>query len=146
MLYQLGALQFQVAPFNVHEVTLQTGADFAAKDVVGMRRPREFVGEADSQLTLIGRLFPSKFGGLADLKHLQNMQAKGIPYHLTRGGGPDMNMEWWTIERVTERSTLLDRNGIGQVIEVEIVLMRSEKATAAQYARVFKDMFSRLFD
>jgi hypothetical protein len=38
MLYQLGSVQFEVAPVNVHEVSHEVGADFAAKDIVGAAR------------------------------------------------------------------------------------------------------------
>ena len=49
-LYQLGAIQFQVAPVNISEVSRETGSDFAAKDVMGAPRPREYVGEADERV------------------------------------------------------------------------------------------------
>ena len=39
MLYQLGALPIQVAPFNAHEVSETGEADYAVKPVVG-REPR----------------------------------------------------------------------------------------------------------
>jgi phage protein U len=87
MLYQLGAVQFEVAPVNIHEVSREVGADFAAKDIVGSPRPREFVGEADEKITLSGKLFPAHFRGLGGLAGLESMARGGQPQMLVRGDG-----------------------------------------------------------
>jgi phage protein U len=86
-LYQLGAIQFQVAPVNISEVSRETGSDFAAKDVMGAPRPREFVGEADERLTFAGTLFPQMFGGLSGIDALQSIARAGQPQMLMRGDG-----------------------------------------------------------
>jgi hypothetical protein len=70
-LYQLGAIQFQVTPVNISELSRETGSDFAAKDVMRAPRLREFVGEADERLTFAGTLFPQKSGGLSGIDALQ---------------------------------------------------------------------------
>ena len=76
-LYQLGAIQFQVAPVNISEVSRETGSDFAAKDVMGAPRAREFVGEADERLTFAGTMFPQKFGGLSGIARCNRSPAPG---------------------------------------------------------------------
>ena len=49
MLYQLGALPIQVAPFNAHEVSETGEAEYAVKPVVGREPPLEFVGEGGNE-------------------------------------------------------------------------------------------------
>jgi uncharacterized protein len=74
-LYQFGSVQFQVMPVNVQEVEHESGRDFASKDVVGARRPQEFVGPADEKMTLSGCVIPHKFDGLGGLSSLHAMAA-----------------------------------------------------------------------
>ena len=64
VLFQIGLLQVEVVPFNFDEYDVTTGADFAAKEIVGGPKPREFTGEADTELAFRGRLFPRVLGGL----------------------------------------------------------------------------------
>lgn len=123
MLYQLGLLTLDVVPFNTHEVDRVAGADHAAKDVVGTMRPREFMGEGEETVTLKGRLFPEKFGGLGGLSALDMMRKSGQPQLLIRGDGSVLG--WFVIEQVSEASTALDGQGIGKVIEVSIQLART---------------------
>lgn len=72
MLFALGYVIFEVYPVNVHEISGSVSADFAAKDVLGTRKPREFTGTGDAEKTISGRLFPEKFGGLDGLAALEN--------------------------------------------------------------------------
>jgi phage protein U len=129
MLYQLGNVQFEVAPVNVHEVAHEVGADFAAKDIVGAARPREFVGESDEPFTLSGKLFPAHFGGLGGLEALESMARSGQPQMFVRGDGTVFG--WFLIERVKSKSSFLDRLGVGKMIEFEIELQRSPNAASA---------------
>lgn len=130
MLYQLGTVQFEVFPVNIHGVDREVGADFAAKDIVGAARPREFVGEADGPASLSGRLFPQKFGGLGGLAALEAMARSGQPQMLVRGDGEVFG--WHVIEKVKSRSGFLDRRGVGRVIDFEVQLMKSPRAASAQ--------------
>jgi len=128
-LYQLGAIQFQVAPVNISEVSRETGSDFAAKDVMGAPRPREFVGEADERLTFAGTLFPRKFGGLSGIDALQSIARAGQPQMLMRGDGAVFG--WYVIEKVTDKHSYLDVAGVGRMIEFEIELVKSPNAASA---------------
>lgn len=123
MLYQLGLLTIDVTPFNAHAVDRSSSADYAAKDVVGTMRPREFTGEGEEQVSLKGRLFPEKFGGLGGLSALDMMRKSGQPQLLMRGDGSLLG--WFVIESVNESSTMLDAQGVGKVIEVTIDLART---------------------
>ena len=127
-LYQLGAIQFQVAPVNISEVSRETGSDFAAKDVMGAPRSREYVGEADERLTFAGTLFPQKFGGLPGIDALQTVARAGQPQMLMRGDGSVFG--WYVIEKVTDKHTYLDVAGVGRMIEFEIELVKSPNAAS----------------
>lgn len=129
MLYQLGAAQFEVAPVNIHQVKRQLGADFAAKDIVGAPRPREFVGEADEQITLLGKIFPAHFGGLGGLSAMEEMARGGQPQMLVRGDGAVLG--WYVIVKLAEQQSHLDQNGVGRLIEFEMTLMKSPTAASA---------------
>ena len=127
-LYQLGAIQFQVVPVNISEVSRETGSDFAAKDVMGAPRPREYVGEADERLTFAGTLFPQKFGGLSGIDALQAIARAGQPQMLMRGDGSVFG--WYVIEKVTDKQSYLDIAGVGRMIEFEIELVKSPNAAS----------------
>ena len=127
-LYQFGAIQFQVAPVNISELSRETGSDFAAKDVMGAPRPREYVGEADERLTFSGTLFPQKFGGLSGIDALQAIARAGQPQMLMRGDGSVFG--WYVIEKVTDKHSYLDVAGVGRMIEFEIELVKSPNAAS----------------
>ena len=61
VLFQWGPIQFQVFPFNVDNYAHHTGADWAKKEIAGAAMYREWVGEADEQITLKGKVFPHYF-------------------------------------------------------------------------------------
>lgn len=124
MLAQLGATTFEIAPFNMHATSHETGSDFAEKSVMGRRPPIEFVGEAPESWTVQGRLYPAKFGGLSNLETLQRQRKSGSALPFVRGDG--VVQGWVVIEKIAERSSYLDGDGVGQVIEIDIALKRSD--------------------
>ena len=129
MLYQLGAVQFEVAPVNVDRIERKVGADYAAKDIIGAPRPREFTGEADETVKLHGTLFPHRFGGLDGLSTLQAMAVAGEPQMLIRGDGYVYG--WYLIEEVSDKATFLDREGVGRVIEFDVSLFKSPRSASS---------------
>ncbi len=129
MLYMLGGISFEVMPLNIYEVTHETGADYAAKDVVGAFRPREYMGPADPKLNFKGRLFPHKFGGLPPLTALQAMAVAGIPQMLIRGDG--FVFGWYLIEKIEVGHGFIDAAGLGRMIEFDIDLVYSPRTAGA---------------
>ena len=123
MLYALGPLTFEVLPFNTHEVTRESGFDFAAKDIIDAPRPREAMGERDEHVTFRCTLFPGRFGGLEALDTLDQMRASGEAQLLIRGDG--LNQGWYVIIHVQEHASLLNAQGVGQQMEVSIELVKS---------------------
>lgn len=139
MLYALGPIDFEVAPFNTHEVERSHAADFANKDLLGRRRGHEFVGDGDETLSFSCKLFPHKLGGLNQLQILDALRASGSPQMLMRGDGSPLG--WFVITRVRERSTYLDRKGVGRMIDVDIELMRDDPPSAADYVSSLFNLF-----
>ncbi|MGV1352778.1 phage tail protein [Klebsiella pneumoniae] len=128
MLCQLGALQFTVAPFNMHEYDHEAGATFAAHEVIGRMPSLEFVGEAPETWSIRGRLFPQRFGGLDELAVLHAMRRGGSAQFLMRGDG--IPMGWVVVERVQEKASYLGSDGVGRVIEFEIQVKRADGPSA----------------
>ncbi|ACI92727.1 putative tail protein U [Afipia carboxidovorans OM5] len=128
MLCQLGATQFTVAPFNMHETEHEAGASFASHEVLGKMPTLEFVGEAAETWTIRGKLFPKRFGGMDELSVLHAMRRSGASQFFMRGDG--IPMGWVVIERVVERSSYIASDGVGKVIEFDITLKRADGPSA----------------
>ncbi|MBI1649886.1 phage tail protein [Hyphomicrobium sulfonivorans] len=126
MLAQLGGTTFEVAPMNFHELSRDAAADFAEKAVMGRRPPLEFVGEGPETRTITCRLFPAKFGGLSSLEGLHKQRASGKAQPFMRGDGAALG--WFVIERISERDSYIDAHGVGQIVEVDISIKRSDAA------------------
>lgn len=122
MLMMIGPVQFQIAPLNATGWDQTRETDYVSKAILGGRQPLEYVGEGAATLTISGKLFPERFGGLTALEVLDAARASGIPQWLMRGDGGLMG--WVVIERVTERNSYLDRDGVGRVVDVDIGLRR----------------------
>jgi len=140
MLFQLGYVTFEVFPFNAHEADLSGTADYAAKDVLGTRRPREFTGEGDDERTIAGRLFPLKFGGQEGIGDLREMMSSGTPQIFV--GGDGSNLGWWHITKVHQKDTFLDASGVGKQIDFDVTLVRAAGApTAGAYLKSLLRLF-----
>jgi phage protein U len=124
MLAQLGSVQFEVWPVNIHEHTHEGQATFADKPVMGRRPPLEFVGEGPDSRTLKGKLFPKKMGGSIAALHQMRIAGKAQPFML----GDGTAMGWYVIEHVNETSTYLDRDDVGRVIEFDVSLKKDDPA------------------
>lgn len=124
MLYMIGAVEIEVFPFNAHEVSQSDEASFAEKAILGRRQPSEAVGEGASTLKMSGRMFPQKLGGMdeADLLDAQRQAQKALP--VMRGDGVPMG--WYVITQFDRKSSRLDAQGVGRVIEVEISLRKTD--------------------
>jgi hypothetical protein len=140
MLMSLGPIKFEVFPFNATEYGHDHESSFAEKPVLGARPPLEWVGEGAESWSISAKIFPHKFGGLGDLKKLYQARAAGRPLYLMRGDGAQMG--WVVIEKVSERSSYLDAQGIGKVIEVDISVRRSAKPSNGSFFSVFSGVFS----
>lgn len=139
MLMMIGPVRLKIAPFNVTEYSQTRETAFVAKPVLGGREPMEYVGEGPATVNVTGKLFPEKFGGLSSLEVLNAARASGIQQWLMRGDGGMMG--WVIIERVTERSSYLDRSGVGKMIDVDIGLRRVGIPLAATFFSALAGLF-----
>ena len=140
MLMSLGPITFEVWPFNATGYGHDHEASFVEKPVLGARPPLEWVGEGPENWSITARIFPHRFGGLGDLKKLYQARAAGRPLYLMRGDGAQMG--WVVIDKVSERSSYLDAEGIGRVIDVDIAVRRSAKPSNGSFFSLFSGMFS----
>lgn len=131
MLMMIGPVQFRVAPFSLMDHGHAHEAAFAEKAVIGADPVHEWTGSATETWTFRARLFPDRFGGLPVLETLAQIRRTGLPQYMMRGDGRLMG--WVLVERVNERSTYLDGNGVGKVIDVDITVRRTAAPGAASY-------------
>ncbi|MGV1823246.1 phage tail protein [Agrobacterium vitis] len=139
MLYQIGVVTFDLK-FNLDGVSRETTADFVDKPVIGERPPLEAMGEGPEQMTLAGRLFPDKLGGLSNLKALQTLLKNQVPQLVVRGDGEVMG--WFVITRITEGHTYLNTKGVGQVIDMQIELKKSDAPDGESYFSTLWELVS----
>lgn len=131
MLMVLGALKFEVWPFNPTETGSEEGGEFVEKPVMGRRPPLEFVGEAQESFTISVKLFPAKLGGLGSLDKLKAIRLSGIPQYLMRGDGVPLG--WFVVTKVGSTSNYLDAKGVGQQINIDISLLRADAPQDADF-------------
>ena len=139
MLYQLGGVQFSVAPTNIDAVSRERGSDFAVKDIIGAQRPREFMGVGDSEVTLSGKLITHRFG-MGALETLAAMAQSGQPQMLARGDGYILG--WHYFEKVKEKHSWIGPLGVGRIIEFDLELKQSPGgATASSMVSMLMSLF-----
>lgn len=128
MLYMLGGVVFELTPTNLDGVTRERGQDWAAKAIVGGQKPREAMGKADAPVTLSGKLFPHRYG-MGGLEALADMAEGTAPQMLIRGDGTVLG--WYCVERVKEKHSYLDADGVGRVIDFDVTLTQSPTGPGA---------------
>lgn len=131
MLYQWGVLQFEVMPLNLHEADHETATDWAHKEIAGAAIYREWVGENDETLTVRGRLFPYRIGGMSNIELFEAQRRGGIANMLIRGDGSVLG--WFVCEKLVRAHTYLSSQGVGQQISFEAVLVRVPVPSNATY-------------
>ncbi len=139
MLMMIGPVEFEVIPFNTDGYDHSHESGFAEKAVLGARPPLEFVGEGPEGWSIKAKLFPDKFGGMGHLKKLYQARTSGRSQYLMRGDGAVMG--WVVITSVREGSSYLDRAGVGQVIEVDIQVKRTDKPGTGSYYSSLADIY-----
>lgn len=131
MLMMIGPVQFRIAPFSLMDYSHGHEASFAEKAVIGAGPVLEWTGEGPETWTISARIFPERFGGLGSLAVLDMARRLGRPQYMMRGDGRLMG--WVVIESVSERSSYLDRNGVGRVVDVDISARRAATPAPQSY-------------
>lgn len=122
MLYMLGTVVIDTAPFSIDEMERVADASIVAKPVIGGRMPKEFTGEGEDDITLSGQILPLHVGGMNELETLHEMRRRGARFPVQRGDG--WRPGWYAITRITENHRDLSRDGIGHVVQHEISMTR----------------------
>lgn len=134
-----GTIPFEVYPLNMSEMNHMTETDWSKKEIAGAASYREWVGENDEQIHIMGKVFPHYFarqtrqranwregnnssGGLGHLDVLDNMRRLGQAHALMRGDG--WHFGWFVIERLTRGHTHIAADGIGQQIDFQASFQR----------------------
>lgn len=129
MLYMIGTLVLDTRPFSAETMSRLAGADIVVKPVAGGFQPKEFMGEGEDEISLSGRLLPSKIGGLTELETAHEMRRAGTQFPLMRGDGSRLG--WFAISKISEKHTELTRDGVGFVVDHEIAMIRTAPDTGA---------------
>ena len=130
-LFEWGPLQFEVYPLNVQEYDHQTDTDWARKEIAGAPVYREWVGENDELLSMRGRVFPHRIGGLSELEVLEAMRAQGLANLMQRGDGYVLG--WFVLEHLARVHDFLGADGVGQMINFEARFARVPMPDPALY-------------
>jgi len=130
-LFQVGPLQFEIDPLNAHAVDRSASTEFAKKDVIGRRQVYEHTGEGIDKLSIHGRLFPLKLGGLGVLSLAHSIREQGAAQMVVRGDG--LVLGWFVITDISEAHTYLSADGVGQLIEVTVDIERADKPSQQEY-------------
>lgn len=117
-LYQFGPVTISTFPFNADEASRDGAADFAEHGLLGRMPGREFMGEGNNRMSLVGQILPTKFGGLQDLETLHKMRRTGTRAPLVRGDG--VMLGWFALESIREDHSLLNTQGVGQIVRHEL--------------------------
>lgn len=122
MLYMIGTLTLDTRPFSADEMDRTSSADLAQKAVIGGLAPSEFMGEGSEEITLSGRLLPTKIGGLTELEIAHEMRRRGARVPLMRGDG--VRLGTYAIVSMEERHRDLTRSGVGFTIRYSVTLRK----------------------
>lgn len=138
MLMSLGPIVFDLVT-NLDETESESRSSFAKHDVVGAPPVHEETGDDDSSFTLGGTVHPLHFGGLSSLDVLEAARAAKVPLPLMRGDFTPLG--WVIIDRIKQRSELLNYQGIGNEIRFSVDLIRTSNpgiGAAASILRLFQ--------
>ena len=124
MLYMLGTVVIDTAPFSIDQMDRNADASIVAKPVIGGRMPKEFTGEGEDDITLTGQILPLHIGGINELETLHEMRRRGARFPVQRGDG--WRPGWYAITRITESHSEISREGIGYVVRHQVTMTRAD--------------------
>lgn len=143
-LYQIGPVLIDAKRLPAMSIDRQTGADFAAHDLLGRMRGRESVGEGDETLTIRGTIITIKpdLNGMPELDRLHGSRKAGEPVWVHRGDG--LAMGWYVVENIGEQHERLQANGVGGEVHHEIKLTKVAETGSAYGSRRIDPNYSML--
>ena len=138
MLFSIGPLVFDLV-VNITEFDHDSEVDFARKDVVGARRPFEFVGPGDETLRFAGSLFPERLGGAGAVEALRMIQSTGSPQLVIRGDGKIYG--FFVVKRLSFKGQNLDAAGAPRRIDVSIELEKTDQPSTMSVFSALVSLF-----
>jgi phage protein U len=123
MLMQWGQVVFDIMPLNIHEWEEEAETDFAKKEILGATPPYELTGDDGERLTLRGRYYPKRVGGMNEYKVLKAVKAKGLAQQMVRGDGEVLG--WYQCHRLHQQGTFLAADGVAKVVTFEALFFRA---------------------
>jgi len=144
MLYMVGAVQIDTAPFSIDGVDRSHQADIAQKPLLRGLKGAEFMGEGDDVLTLRGQILPTKIGGTAELEAMRDHMVKGAALPVMRGDGTKLGS--FMITGIRERHREILRDGTPFVLRHTITLKKvpEDRATGQQTVPALLRLFDLL--
>lgn len=142
MLYMLGGLVVDTAPFSVSGAARSSSATLAEKDIVGAAPAYEFMGPGASDVSLTGQILPYHIGGMDALEAAHAMCDAGERFNLMRGDGTSFGHHCLVSVRETHRE--LSGEGVGYVIGHTLGLQKVQFSTTGAENTVAKVL--ALFD
>lgn len=124
MLYLLGAVALQSRGLSADAMERTGVGGLVAKPVMGGLQRKEATGEGEADITLTGTLLPSRIGGMTELETLDAMRRNNARFPLMRGDGYAYG--WYAIKELSERHEELERDGVGFIVSVRIVLEQAD--------------------
>lgn len=124
MLYLLGAVAIDTAPFSIDRMERQASGSIAAKPIIGGRQRKENTGEGEDDITLTGQILPTRIGGLSELETLHEMRRKGTRFPLMRGDG--FRFGWYVINKISEKHENILRNGVGFTVQHSVTMEQAD--------------------
>lgn len=128
ILYQHGPLIGQVAPARIATVKRRTSLSLARKPIFGSLERLEHTGEGEDSYAIDLQFFPRRWGGEEIIDLYDAARRQRLAYPLMRGGR--RNLGFYVCEAMDRSDTYLDMDGVGQVIDVSIVLVRDQPRRA----------------
>lgn len=142
MLYMVGSVEIDTRPFPADKVSLSASSSWAEKAVIGAAPPSEFMGEGPETLSITGKLFPFKLGGLSELQVLKGYMRQGQVVPVMRGDGARLGS--YAITSISDNHSLLQNGGVGFVVGYTLSLKKLP-AVAGGQASTIEGLLS-LFD
>lgn len=124
MLYLLGAVALDSRGMSADVMERSGAGGLVAKPVMGGRQRKEATGEGDSDIVISGTLMPSRIGGMTAIEALDAMRRSNARFPVMRGDGYAFG--WYAIKELSERHEELERDGVGFIVSVRVVLEQAD--------------------
>lgn len=142
MLFMLGGVTIDTAPFSAESVSRSSSADIASKPIVGGPKAHEFMGVGDGTLTITGQILPLHIGGEPQLEALRTMCETGERFPVMRGDGTALGHH--ALTNVGDAHKTLASDGRGYVLVHTLSMIKVQFTESGAAGTVSKIL--QLFD